>query len=73
MCVWRPALATPPLCDKHVFWAFQTPPAATTLDPRIFNNVTEVFDGQMRPDMRAVSRVCTQNPACLHCAPNRRQ
>lgn len=27
----------------------------TTLDARIFNNVTEVFDGQMRPDMRAVS------------------
>ena len=27
----------------------------TTLDPRIFNNVTEVFDGQMRPDVREVS------------------
>ncbi|PRW33064.1 type VII secretion [Chlorella sorokiniana] len=24
----------------------------TTLDARIFNNVTEVFDGQMRPDVR---------------------
>ena len=27
----------------------------TTLDPRIFNNVSEVFDGQMRPDVREVS------------------
>ncbi|KAI7844625.1 hypothetical protein COHA_001715 [Chlorella ohadii] len=27
----------------------------TTLDPRVFNNVTEVFDGQMRPDVRAGS------------------
>lgn len=27
----------------------------TTLDPRIFDNATEVLDGQMHPDVREVS------------------
>lgn len=32
----------------------------TTLDPRIFNNVSEVFDGQMRPDVREAAIALTE-------------